>query len=94
MQVVNRKFPRRNSIFYLQLLTQIKLLVKTNLIICAFVHYIIKFQEKNPNPNRDWNQDSSMMEGQVRDLEILLRVPVWVRIFLLKYNNYLLLFIY
>ena len=33
------------------------------------------------------NQDSSMVERQVRDLEVRVRVPVQVRSFLLKFNN-------
>ena len=37
----------------------------------------------------DWqeNQDSSMVERQARDLEVRVRVPVQVQIFLLKFNN-------
>ena len=33
------------------------------------------------------NQDSSMVERQARDLEVRVRVPVQVQIFLLKFNN-------
>ena len=33
------------------------------------------------------NQDSSMVERQARDLEVRVRDPVQVQIFLLKFNN-------
>ena len=88
----------------------IKLLTENKLIICAFVNYFIKFQEKNLNLNQDsnsdlqpcsgmlfqeegvrvnWqmNKDSSMVERQARDLEVRVRVPVQVQIFLLKCDN-------
>ena len=58
--------------------------------------YIIEFQEKNLYLNRESNSDlqifslpldSSMVERQSRDLEVRVRVPVQVQIFLLKFNN-------
>ena len=63
--------------------------------------YIIRFQEKNLNLNRDrmllqeerlrvnWqlNQDSSMVERQARDLVVRVRDPVQVQILLLKSEN-------
>ena len=33
------------------------------------------------------NQDSAMVERQARDLEVRVRVPVQVQIFLLKFNT-------
>ena len=55
-----------------------------------------KFQEKKLNLNRESNsdlqmsslalcQDSSMAERQTRDLEVRVRIPVQVQIFLLKF---------
>ena len=37
----------------------------------------------------DWQekQDSSMVEPQARDLEVRVRVPVQIHIFLLKFNK-------
>ena len=58
---------------------------------------IIKFQEKNLNLNREANsdlqissledQDSFMVEREVRDLKVRVRVPVQVQTLLLKFNN-------
>ena len=45
------------------------------------------FQEEGLKINWHENQDSSMVERQARDLEVRVRVPVQVQIFLLKYNK-------
>ena len=37
------------------------------------------------------NQDSSMVERQARDLEVRVRIPVQVQIFLLKFNKEMML---
>ena len=52
--------------------------------------YIIKFQywqlfqEENLKMNWQENQDSTRVERQARDLEVRVRIPVQVQIFLLK----------
>ena len=46
------------------------------------------FQEESLKVNWNKNQDSSMVERQTRDLEIRVRIPVQVQIFLLKFMKY------
>ena len=53
---------------------QIKLLVKTNLIISAFIIYIIKFQEKNLNLNRDSNSNLQISSLALWHWAILVQV--------------------
>ena len=43
------------------------------------------FQEESLKVNWNKNQDSSMPECQTRDLEVRVRIPVQVQIFLLKF---------
>ena len=45
------------------------------------------FQEESLKVGWHENQDSSMIERQARDLEVRVRVPFQVQIFLLKFNN-------
>ena len=45
------------------------------------------FQEESLGVNWQFNQDSSMVERQTRNLEARVRVPVQVQIFLSKFNN-------
>ena len=45
------------------------------------------FQEESLRVNWQLNQDSSMVERQARDLEVQVRVPIQVQIFLLKCEN-------
>ena len=45
------------------------------------------FQEKSLKVNWQDNQDSSMIELQARDLDVRVRVPFQVPIFLLKFNK-------
>ena len=45
------------------------------------------FQEEGLRVNWELKQDGLMVERQARDLEIRFRVPVQVKIFLLKCNN-------
>ena len=52
--------------------------MKINLIICAFEHLHLKVYWNK-------NEDSSMVERQARDLEVRVRIPVKVQIFLLKF---------
>ena len=37
--------------------------------------------------NWEENQDSSMVQRQARDMEVRVRIPVNIQIFLLKFNN-------
>ena len=43
------------------------------------------FQEESLRVNWNKNQDTSMVERQARDLEVRVRIPVQVQIFLLKF---------
>ena len=45
------------------------------------------FQEEGLRVNLQLNQDGSMVERKARDLEVRVRVPVQVKIFLLKFDN-------
>ena len=45
------------------------------------------FQEESLMVNWQENQSSSKVERQARDLEVRIRAPVQVQIFLLKFNN-------
>ena len=48
------------------------------------------FQEESLKVEWNKNQDSSMVERQARDVEVQVRIPVQVEIFLLKFIKYLL----
>ena len=58
-----------------------------NLHLCTYTFH--KFQEiSSLAVNWNKNQDSSMVEHQARDLEVRVRIPVQVQIFLLKFMKY------
>ena len=72
----------------LQFLHTLHLSLSINLIPFLPKHYHISREKFEPEPGLELGPpDSSMAERQARDLEVRVRVPVQVQIFLLKSDD-------
>ena len=74
--------PSQNSIICYNVIKCLNQIISEN-----EAYFFQLFQEENLKENWQENQDSSVVERQAGDLEVRVRIPVQVQIFLLKFNN-------